>query len=153
MKIKSQKDFWAGIMFTVIGGAFAFGSTSYAFGSSARPGPGYFPFGLGVLMALLGLVILFRSLAIETESGDRIGKWAWRPLFFVAGAVVVFGWLLPRVGMVIALPILIGMSAWAGSEFRWRDVILNSVVLTTASWAAFVWGLGLSIPVWPAFWR
>jgi hypothetical protein len=54
MKIKNQRDFWAGMMFLVTGVAFAWGATAYHFGSSARPGPAYFPFGLGVLLALLG---------------------------------------------------------------------------------------------------
>mgnify|MGYP000299459548 CR=1 FL=1 len=53
MKIKSQKDFWSGLMFVVVGIAFSWGATSYSFGSSARPGPGYFPFGLGILLAAL----------------------------------------------------------------------------------------------------
>ena len=39
MKIKSQKDFWSGLMFLVVGGAFAVGALSYHFGTSARPGP------------------------------------------------------------------------------------------------------------------
>ena len=62
MKIKSQKDFWSGLMFMAVGIAFAWGSTNYNFGSSARPGPGYFPFGLAVLMALLGAFLFFESL-------------------------------------------------------------------------------------------
>ena len=45
MKIKSQKDFWSGVMFVVMGVAFAWGATNYNFGSSARPGPGYLPIG------------------------------------------------------------------------------------------------------------
>ena len=62
MKIKSQKDFWSGLMFMAAGLGFAVGATNYSFGTSARPGPGYFPFGLGVLLALLGAVVLFKSL-------------------------------------------------------------------------------------------
>ena len=54
MKIKSERDFWSGLMFLAIGIAFAWGATTYSFGSSARPGPGYFPFGLGILLAVLG---------------------------------------------------------------------------------------------------
>jgi hypothetical protein len=54
LKIKSEKDFWSGLMFVAVGVGFAWGATVYSFGSSARPGPAYFPFGLGVLMAVLG---------------------------------------------------------------------------------------------------
>ena len=62
MKIKSEKDFWSGLMFIAVGVAFAWGATNYSFGSSARPGPAYFPFGLGVLMAILGGMILFKEI-------------------------------------------------------------------------------------------
>ena len=80
MKIKSQKDFWSGLMFMAAGLGFAVGATNYSFGTSARPGPGYFPFGLGVLLALLGAVVLFKSLSIETEGGDPVGAIPWGPL-------------------------------------------------------------------------
>lgn len=43
MKIKSQKDFLSGPMFTCVGLAFAIGATNYNIGSGARMGPGCFP--------------------------------------------------------------------------------------------------------------
>jgi len=152
MKIKSQRDFWSGLLFVVVGVAFACGSlVHYSFGSSARPGPGYFPFGLGVLLALLGAAVLFKALTIESEGGQPIGAVAWRPLLIVVAAIVVFGFALPRLGLAITLPLLIIISSMASDEFSWRDAILSSVVLTLGSWAIFVWGLSLVIPVWPTF--
>ena len=65
MKIKSQKDFWSGLMFVVIGVAFAWGATHYNFGSSAHPGPGYFPFGLGMILLGLGVLVLVKALGIS----------------------------------------------------------------------------------------
>ena len=149
MKIKSQRDFWSGLMFVLLGLAFAWGSTEYSFGSSARPGPAYFPFGLGVLLAILGSLVLFKALTIESDGGDPIGDIAWKPLLIIVAAIIVFGLALPRLGLVITLPILVTMSALAGDEFRWRDALINSAVLTIGSWFIFVWGLNLVIPVWP----
>ncbi|WP_431102205.1 tripartite tricarboxylate transporter TctB family protein [Roseateles noduli] len=152
MKIKSQRDFWSGLMFVVVGVAFAWGSaTNYSFGSSARPGPGYFPFGLGVLLALLGAVVLFKALTIESEGGQPVGAFAWKPLVIVVGAIIVFGLALPRLGMIITLPLLITIASLASDEFRWRDALLSSVVLTAGSYAIFFWGLNLVIPIWPTF--
>lgn len=153
MKIKSQRDFWAGMMFLVVGAAFAWGATEYSFGSSARPGPGYFPFGLGVLLALLGAVELFKALTIESEGGDPIGQIAWKPLVILVGAIVMYGVLLPRLGMLLTLPLLILVASLAGDEFKWREVIVNVAVLTFGSWLIFIWGLNLVIPLWPAFIR
>lgn len=150
MKIKNQRDFWAGVMFLVVGAGFAWGSQNYSFGSSARPGPGYFPFGLGVLLALLGLIELFKATTIEVEGGNPIGRVPWRPLLVLVGAVAMFGYALPHLGMVIALPVLVIVTALAGDEFRWRDAILNALVLTAGSWLIFIKGLNLVIPLWPS---
>lgn len=149
MKIKSERDFWAGMMFLVIGIAFAWGATAYNFGSSARPGPGYFPFGLGVLLALLGALELFKALTIESEGGDPIGAIAWKPLIVILAAVGVFGVALPRLGLVITLPLLVLISSWASDEFSLKATLINAVVLITMSWLIFVKGLSLTIPVWP----
>ncbi len=149
MKIKSQKDFWSGLMFVAAGLGFAAGATSYNFGSSARPGPGYFPFGLGILLALLGAFVLFRSLSVEAAGGDKIGSIPLKPLFLIVLSVVLFGLALPRLGMMIALPILIVVASLAGNEFKLKEVILNVVVLTGGSWLVFIKGLNLVIPLWP----
>ncbi len=151
MKIKSQKDFWSGLMFMVTGVAFAIGAQTYSMGSSARPGPGYFPFGLGILLALLGGVVLFKALTVETEGGDPIGGVPWRPMSLITVAVLVFAVALPRLGMAVSLPLLIIVASLAGDEFKWKEVIINSAVLTVGSWLIFIKGLNLIIPLWPTF--
>ena len=149
MKIKSQKDFWSGLMFIVTGIVFAVGALNYSLGSVESTGPGYFPFGLGVLLALLGGVVLFKALTIEVEGGDRIGAIAWRPLIVVVGSVTIFGFALPRLGLALSLPLLIVLSSLAGNEFRWKDVLINCVALTVGSWLIFIVGLKLNIGLWP----
>ena len=70
VQIKSQKDFWSGVMFILAGVGFAWGATNYNFGSAARPGPGYFPFGLGILLAMTGrtgLAVLGQSAGIAAN--------------------------------------------------------------------------------------
>ena len=151
MKIKSQKDLWSGLMFIVVGLGFAWGALNYSFGSSARPGPAYFPFGLGILTAVLGAVLLFGALTIETEDGEPIGSWPLKQMALILGAVVIFGLLIPKIGMAVALPLLIGISSLASGEFHWKEVLINSIVLTIGSWGIFIKGLGLIIPLWPTF--
>ncbi len=138
-------------MFLVVGVVFAIGATNYNMGTSARPGAGYFPLILSVIMCILGGVVLFKSLTIETEGGDPVGDIAWRPLLVIVASIAVFGWTLPLLGMLIAVPILITMVSFAGNEFKWTGVIINSAVLTAFAWFVFVWGLKLTIPLLPSF--
>ena len=151
MKIKSQRDFWSGVMFMAAGIVFGIGSRNYSLGESARPGPGYFPLLLSVIMAIIGAIVIFKALTIESEDGDPIGNIAWKPLIVIVGAIVVFGFTIASLGMVASIPILIIISSFAGDEFHWGSVLGSAVVLTAASWVIFVWGLGLTIPVWPSF--
>jgi hypothetical protein len=150
VKIKSQREFWSGLMFVVVGIAFAWGATGYRFGESARPGPGYFPFGLGLLLAALGAIVLFKSLTIETAEGDPVGAFAWRPLLCIFGTVALFGWSLPHLGLFVALPVLVVLAALAGAEFHWGEALISAALLTVGSWVVFVWGLKLTIPLWPS---
>lgn len=159
MRIKSQADFYSGVMFTVVGGAFGIGATTYNIGDGARMGPGYFPLMLGILLALLGALIMFQSLVVETEDGGKIGKWAWRPLFFVIAANLAFGVLLgglpsiglPAMGMIMAIYALTIISSLAGTQFKLRDVLVLSTILAAGSYVAFIWALKLQIQVWPTF--
>jgi len=151
VKIKSQRDFWSGLMFICVGIAFAVGATNYSMGSSARPGPGYFPLILSAFMAVLGAVVLFKALTIETDDGDPIGAFAWRPLIVIVAAIAFFGLALPRLGMLVTVPILIVITSLAGDEFHWKGVVINAVVLTIGAWAIFIAGLKLTIPLYPWF--
>ena len=153
MHVRNPEDFWSGLMFTVAGLAFAIGATSYSFGHSARPGPGYFPFGLGLLLAVLGVGILLKSWFGERDEDDGRNELpiAWRPLTVVVAAIVLFGLALPRLGMALTLPLLICVISRAGDQFRWRDVLLNTAILTAGSWAVFIKGLQLTIPLWPSW--
>ncbi|MDD0840578.1 tripartite tricarboxylate transporter TctB family protein [Curvibacter sp. HBC61] len=159
MKIKSQKDFFSGLMFMVVGIAFAWGATTYSVGSGARMGPGYFPLMLGILLALIGAVITFKALVVETESGDKIGKWAWKPLFFILAANFLFGILLgglpslgiPAMGMILGIFALVIIASLAGNEFNLKGVLGLSVILAVGSYLAFVVLLKLQFPVWPSF--
>ena len=159
MKIKSQKDFFAGLMFLVVGVAFAWGATTYTVGTGARMGPGYFPLLLGILLAIIGAVVMFKSTVVETEGGDLIGKWAWKQIFFIIGANLLFGVLLaglpsfgiPAMGLIIAIYGLTFMASLAGSSFNFKEVFLLATVLAAGSYVAFVWALALQFPVWPSF--
>ena len=159
MRIKSQQDFWSGLMFMAVGIAFAWGATSYTIGEGARMGPGYFPLVLGVLLTLIGLFITFEALVVETEDGEPIGKWAWKPLSYIIGANLIFGVLLaglpkfglPAMGMILAIVALTFVSARAGDEFKVKEVAVLSAVLAIGSYLAFIVLLKLQFPVWPSF--
>ncbi len=159
MQIKSQKDFFSGLMFLVVGIAFAWGATTYNVGEGARMGPGYFPLMLGILLAVLGLAIVFEALVVETEDGEKVGSIAWKPLTFIIASNLVFGILLgglpklgiPSFGLIVAILALVFVASLAGDKFITKEVSILAVVLAVMSYITFVWALKLQFPVWPSF--
>ena len=157
--IKSQKDFFSGLMFTLVGGAFAWGATNYNIGTGARMGPGYFPLLLGIFLAVLGAFITFYSLVEHTEDGEPVGKFAWKPIVYILGANLIFGVLLgglpsiglPPMGLIAAIYALVIVASKAGETFNLKEVLILATVLAMGSYVAFIWALKLQMPVWPAF--
>ncbi|MDR2155622.1 MAG: tripartite tricarboxylate transporter TctB family protein [Burkholderiaceae bacterium] len=159
MRIKNQKDFFCGLIYVGVGAGFALGATNYTIGDGARMGPGYFPLLLGVVLALIGAVIMFQSLVVETPDGNPVGPWAFKPLILIVLSNLLYGILLggipslnvPAMGLIVAIYGLVILAALAGTEFRWREVLVLATILAAGSWAAFVWGLKLQFQVWPTF--
>jgi predicted outer membrane lipoprotein len=159
VKIKSQKDFFSGLMFMSVGVAFAWGATTYNIGEGARMGPGYFPLVLGILLAAIGAFTIFESMVVETEDGEKIGSFAWKPLFFIIAANVVFGILLggvpklgiPSFGLIVGIYALVFIASMAGEEHKWKEVIVLATILAVGSYLAFIKLLNLQFPVWPSF--
>jgi hypothetical protein len=159
MKIRSQRDFFAGLMFAVVGAAFAIGATNYSIGTGARMGPGYFPLMLGVLLAILGLGVVLGAMTIDTADGEPVGRIAWRPLLLVIGANLVFGILLgglpgidlPAMGLIVAIYALVVVASLAGSTFHMKSALILATVLAIGSYLTFILGLNLQFQVWPTF--
>ena len=159
MNIKSQKDFFSGLMFMGVGAAFAWGATTYKVGEGARMGPGYFPLMLGVLMVILGIAVTFKSLVVETVGGDKIGKWAWKPLVFIIAANLIFGVLLgglpsiklPPMGLIAGIYALTFIASMAETGWKVKNTFVLATVLAAGSYVAFVMVLKLQFAVWPAF--
>lgn len=148
--IRNRKDFAAGLLYIVFGAAFAIGATNYNMGSAARMGPAYFPFWLGLLLVAVGIMVVIPSLRTRTPM-EAMPRFDLKTLAWIIFPVVLFGLLLTRLGLVVALVVLVLVASRASHEFKWKGAIFNAAVLLVACLGAFVYGLGLQLPLWPSF--
>jgi hypothetical protein len=146
--IRHPKDFWAGALFIAFGTAAIAIGASYPVGTAARMGPGYFPRVLGLILVVLGLILAVRALKL---TGAPLAMRNVKPLLIVLGSVLAFGLAATRLGIVAATVLLIVISSTADREFRWKEALISSAVLAALTVAAFIWGLGVQLPVWPPF--
>lgn len=146
MKISDPKDFYAGLMFFAIGLAGMAIAFSYPLGTSARMGPGYFPRVLGGLLMLLGAVLSLRSFK---QTGAEVTPIAWKAVALVLGAVILFGAIVTKIGLVVATTLLIFISGYASKQFTVKASIVSAIVLSTVSVLLFIVGLKLQFPIFP----
>ena len=146
LQIRHPKDFYAGLIFIVVGVVALLIGRDYSLGVATRMGPGYFPALLGGLLTLLGLIIALRSLLSD---GPGVGHIGLRPLVLILVSMLAFAGLLEPAGLVIATAALIAIGCLGSVESRARDVIILSIALIAVALGLFVYGLGLPMKIWP----
>lgn len=147
LRIKSQEDFWAGLMFIGFGIAAIVVARDYPMGSAMRMGPGYFPTYLGAIMAIMGAIIAARSTRIQ---GEGITPFAWRPLVMLCIAFIVYGIAMENnLGFIPSIALVVLISSFAIRDFRPVELAIMTTVLAVGTTALFIWGLGLPYPM---FW-
>jgi hypothetical protein len=98
-------------------------------------------------------------MVVETEDGEKVGSWAWKPLFFIITANLLFGLMLgglpkikfPAFGLIAGIYALTFVASLASNEFKFKEVAILATILAIMSYLAFIVLLKLQFPVWPAF--
>ncbi|HSR11260.1 MAG TPA: tripartite tricarboxylate transporter TctB family protein [Thermodesulfobacteriota bacterium] len=148
LPLRSNKDFWAGLMFLVFGGVAAFVARDYPFGKLLRMGSGFFPTLLGCILMVFGIYIMLKGLRVKEKIA---GRWSLRALVLLPLMLVLFGALMKYAGFIPALAALVMGSAAAGREFRWGEVLLFTAFMTALSVFIFIFGLVLPYPLIKGF--
>jgi hypothetical protein len=142
--IRSEKEFWAGLIYIFFGASAIIVGRDYPMGTAFRMGPAYFPTILGGLLVLTGVVAVIRSFVV---AGAPIGRFAIRGLLFVSVSIFLFGFLVRGLGLAVALPVLVIVSAYASTKFRWGPMLIMAIGVTVFCVVVFLKGLGIPLPV------
>jgi putative tricarboxylic transport membrane protein len=147
----ARKDVLSGLLFVAVALFGLWLSRDYPIGTALRMGTGYVPRLLCWILLGLGTVILVMGMREgqaerRVDFSDRSG---WRPVVFVTASLVIFGLSIERLGLVLSILLLICVGAVAARDLRPLETLAAALVLIVLSWAIFILGLGLTIPVWP----
>ncbi len=150
-RVLARKNVLAGALFVAIALLGLYLSRDYPIGTALRMGTGYVPRLLCWILLGLGVLVLVQGLReIDTErpqSSSAVS--AWRPIVFVTASLVIFGLTIERLGLVLSILLLTSVGAAAARGLRPLETVAAALVLVVLSWAIFILGLGLTIPVWP----
>jgi hypothetical protein len=145
IRVKNPQDFWAGVLFFVVGCFAAWYARRYNFGSATKMGPGYLPAVLSWGLAGLGLLLGLRALALE---GPPLERSLIRPQLMILFAIVCFGLLIERVGLAPTVIVVTIVAALASTEMRWRETAPLAIGLALLCVGLFVKLLGQPLDIW-----
>jgi hypothetical protein len=150
LSIRNQRAFVSGAFFVGIAIFFFVESMNYPLGTATRMGPAYFPIMLSILLALIGFAVMAGAVATRAKL-ERLARWDLKGLAWVVVSIVLFTALLYPLGGVVALFVLVVVASRASPEFTWVGTLVNAAVLIAMCVGIFVYGIGLQMPLWPAF--
>ena len=141
---RNPKDFWTGLIYILVGAGALVISREYDMGTAVKMGPAYFPTILSVLLVGIGIISVLRAFI---RSGSPIGVVAWKGLVLIVASTLLFGVVLRGAGVVIALPLLVIVSALASARFSWKTALLEAAGITVFCIVVFLKGLGVPLPI------
>ncbi|WP_416637434.1 tripartite tricarboxylate transporter TctB family protein [Pseudomonas sp. OHS18] len=142
----SRPDLLASAIFIGLGALVLWSTRDLTVGSAAMMGPGYMPRVIGSLTVILGLVVGLIGLF---KGGEPIGTVQLRPLLILLASVAGFALAAESAGFIIAAAGLIIFGSMADREWRVREVLISSTLLTLFGLVVFIYGLDVQMPVGP----
>lgn len=148
MHQRDYRDVAGGGLLAALGlavAAYAFGRLEL--GSLTRIGPGMFPAGLGIVLAVLGAIIAIPA-AFRPGSPVEV---PWRQGLAVLGGVLAFGIAVSSFGLVPGVVALTAAASLSEAGARPARIALMSAVLSAMAYLIFAVGLGLALEPfrWP----
>ncbi|MFC4173828.1 tripartite tricarboxylate transporter TctB family protein [Microvirga sp. GCM10011540] len=142
-----RSDLLSGVFFIFVGVLGLVVSRDYDVGTATNMGEGYVPRMICWILIGIGGIIAGRSFLRSATT--EVEPLVWRPIICVLASVISFALSVEKLGLLIAIPLMIGIGSLAGQGLRWTETFLIMIGLCLGTIAIFSWGLGLTIPVLP----
>ena len=146
MRIKSGQDLATGLLLAAVGVAAFWIGADYPMGTAQRPGTGVLPRILAWCLIGTGGLLLIKSIY---SAGPRIGSMGMAAAVAVTAGTVVFGSMIDDYGLVASMIVAMTICALGTAETRWSEFAVFTLIMIVASWAMFIWLLGMPIKTWP----
>jgi Tripartite tricarboxylate transporter TctB family len=154
--VKSPEDMAAGLFLLLFGAFLLWGSWDLKVGQLRNIGAGLMPQVTAFLLSIFGLVLMGQSLMTH---GSTLQRWSLRGPVFVLGSILLFAATIrgvefgaikvPALGLVVAGPLAVFVSAIADPETRYKEAAVYAVILTAICALVFKFALRLPIPLAP----
>ncbi len=154
--VKSPEDMAAGLFLLLFAVVLFWGAWDLRIGQLRNVGAGLMPKVTAFLLGVFGLALMVQSVITH---GSTLQRWSIRGPVFVFGSILIFAatirgldfgaFKVPALGLAVAGPLAVFISAIADPETRYKEAAVYAVVLTAACALVFKFALRLPIPLAP----
>ncbi len=104
-------------------------------GAMNKPGPGFFPFGAGLVMLFLSLAALFQSIRKKNnlEKAARQEPFRWWNIVIILAAITAYAFSLERIGFLINTFLFMCLMLKVVEPQSWKTAILGGVISAVAA--------------------
>lgn len=146
----NHRNLIGGVFFLLLGILLSAWSTSYRIGSMARPGPGFLPFGLGLLLVFLCLILLGTQLK-RTSFTSQTVRVSFQPgggakTVYNLSLLVFATFLFERIGFTLTVFFLLFFLMLGADPGKWKKVIFISLFVTFGIYVIFIIMLKQPLP-------
>jgi len=143
--MKTSQDVALGGFFVAMGIAAGAVAVTYPIGTPSRMGPGFFPLIVSALLTLVGIAAVVRARRVGSPPIEAV---TWRPVVLVPVMVVLFGLMIDRLGLPLAVFVLVVGTATASVKFEidWKAAA-GAAAFSAVCALLFAKVLGLPIPL------
>ena len=117
-------------------------------GTIRYPGPGFFPFCVGLLMAGLSLIAILQSAGKygQEEKRDHQEPFRWWNIVVILGAILVYALVLQTVGFLICTFLFVSLLLKVVEPQPWKATILGGLITAVSADIVFNLILQSQIP-------
>jgi hypothetical protein len=127
-----KKDIFSSLFWLLFSIYFTIESYSLGIGEWSRPGPGYFPFGAGLLFGVFSLSVFVKTLRrvppdeIFIQSSERFH---WQNMVLILFGMLAYSLLLKRIGFVLCTFLLVILFIRVIAKERWSKSIMTALIV------------------------
>jgi len=144
--VSRSLDYYGGVLMVVTGLGSIWRGLEYHMGTLTQMGAGYFPVGVGSVLALMGVSTLIGAGRLPTSTGKKSTP-EWRGWSCIVLALVAFV-LVGRFGGLAPATFAVTFIAAIGDRKNsFRSSLLLSIVMVAVSVVVFWWALQMQFPL------
>jgi len=152
----AKRDYLSGLLIMLIGALGIFQGYTYGVGTPARMGPGFFPLTIGILLAVVGILILFGARFAQDDSDSHDGESRqpqWLAWSCIVASPLIFVFLGRYAGLLPATFGCVFVASLGDKDMTLRRSLGLAAVITVIGIGIFSILLKIPFPVIRGVWQ